>query len=105
MENLFVYGTLREAHIQERLIGRIIENPSSDELQGYRRNWTLVAPYPVAMPSEADEHISGLVLQVSEDELAAMDTYEGDAYVRVRLILMSGTEAWVYIGNPAMFRR
>jgi gamma-glutamylcyclotransferase (GGCT)/AIG2-like uncharacterized protein YtfP len=72
MEALSVYGTLREAHIQQKLIGRTLEG-QSDELQGYRRDWILLAPYPVAMSSQADEHIRGFVLQVSEAELEAMD--------------------------------
>lgn len=104
METLFAYGSLRKPHIQQKLIGRTIEG-QSDELQGYRRDRTLLPPYPVAIPSDQDEHIHGVVLQVSEDELETMDTYEGFAYIRVRLFLRSGIEAWIYIGNPAIFRR
>jgi gamma-glutamylcyclotransferase (GGCT)/AIG2-like uncharacterized protein YtfP len=102
MEALFVYGTLREAHVQERLIGRIIEG-QSDELGGYRRDWTLLPPYAVAMPCEATEHIRGLVLEISQAELETMDIYEGIAYVRVQVTLISGREVWVYIGNSALF--
>jgi gamma-glutamylcyclotransferase (GGCT)/AIG2-like uncharacterized protein YtfP len=104
METLFVYGTLREAHVQMCLIGRVIEG-QIDELRGYRRDWTLLPPYPVAIPCEPDEHIRGHILQITEDELALMDTYEGRKYIRARLILESGTEAWVYIGNPVVFSR
>lgn len=104
METLFVYGTLREAHIQQHLLGRVLEG-QSDSLQGFRRNWILLPPYPVAMPSEPDEHIQGLVLRVTADELAILDTYEGICYLRQRLTLISGIEAWVYTGNPVIFRR
>ena len=104
MEALFVYGTLQESHVQERLIGRTIEG-QSDELRGYRRDWTLLPPYPVAMPSEPEGHIRGTVLEVTGDELEIMDIYEGLCYVRIKVILLSGREAWVYIGNSAILGR
>jgi len=104
MEALFVYGTLRETHVQERLIGRIVEG-QSDELQGYRRDWVLLPPYPVAMPAAPEEHIRGTVLEVTQDELEAMDIYEGICYLRIKVILLSGREAWVYVGNSDVFGR
>lgn len=102
MEALFVYGTLREAHIQERLIGRTIEG-QSDELRGYRRDWTLFPPYPVALPSQPEEHIRGVVLELTPEELEVMDVYEGNGYIRIKVNLLSGREVWVYVGNPAIF--
>lgn len=103
MEALFAYGTLRETHVQQRLIGRTIEG-QSDTLQGYHQDWSLLPPYAVAMPCEQDKVLHGVVLHLTEDELETIDNYEGIAYIRVRLFLLSGTEAWVYIGNPAIFR-
>jgi hypothetical protein len=36
------------------------------------------------------------VLELTPDELARCDVYEGDEYRRLRVTLRSGTEAWVY---------
>ena len=42
--------------------------------------------------------MAGLVLGLSEAELARADAYEGEAdYVRVRIRLESGREAFVYL--------
>jgi gamma-glutamylcyclotransferase (GGCT)/AIG2-like uncharacterized protein YtfP len=101
MENLFVYGSLHEPEVQLRLIGRLLES-SPDRLEGYERNMSLLPPYPVAMPKEAAE-IQGHVLQVTTEELVLFDIYETTAYERIRVRLVSGNEAWVYIGNPSYF--
>jgi gamma-glutamylcyclotransferase (GGCT)/AIG2-like uncharacterized protein YtfP len=101
MEKLFVYGTLQEPEVQLRLIGRFLEG-HPDTLSGYERNSKLLAPYPVAMPNNHAE-IHGHVLEVTSAELAQFDIYETEDYQRIPITLASGTEAWVYIGNPARF--
>ena len=51
-------------------------------------------------PSEWAKALSGtlpsVMLEVSPEELARMDIYEGSVYTRVKVTLQSGTEAWVY---------
>ena len=101
MELLFVYGTLHEPEVQLRLIGRTLAS-SVDNLSGYERNFSLLPPYPVAMPSE-NSSIQGHVLEVTPEELAQFDIYETEAYQRIRVNLQSGKNAWVYIGNMAWF--
>lgn len=101
MEKLFVYGTLHEPEVQIRLIGHIV--PSVPEtLCGYERDFSLLPPYPVAMPAENSE-IQGHVLEITAEELDLFDIYETAAYKRIRVMLQSGREAWVYIGNPDYF--
>lgn len=97
-ETLFVYGTLGDPLIQKRLLGRVIAG-TPDTLMGFVR-LTDGLPYPVAVP-DATSAIDGLVLQVTSRELARLDLYEGDGYVRVQVSLASGTSAWVYIGSAA----
>jgi gamma-glutamylcyclotransferase (GGCT)/AIG2-like uncharacterized protein YtfP len=101
MELLFVYGTLYEPEVQLLLIGRLLDS-YPDTLRGYERTTHLLPPYPVAMPDENNE-IHGYVLQVTSAELAQFDIYETEDYQRIHVRLVSGTEAWVYIGNPARF--
>lgn len=101
MERLFVYGTLQNHAVQERLIGRSLSG-ARDSLQGYQVDYELLAPYPVAIP--VDEGIvDGQVLEITGDELEKLDQYEGECYLRIRVWLTSGQETWVYIGNPSCY--
>ena len=99
METLFVYGTLYEPDVQQRLIGRTISG-QPDSLAGYSSNTTLLDPYPVAIPEDG-ANMTGFVLRVTTDELVLLDEYEGDCYLRIKVWLQSGLEAWVYVVNPA----
>jgi gamma-glutamylcyclotransferase (GGCT)/AIG2-like uncharacterized protein YtfP len=99
MEKLFVYGTLQNTDIQLRLVGRTITGVP-DTLRGFRSH--ILMHYPTALPDAAGE-ISGQVMDVTLDEIVAFDAYETSAYLRVRVLLESGIEAWMYQGNPAVF--
>lgn len=99
MPKLFVYGTLTIKHVQHQVIGRPIHG-RPDTLHDYRKHTRLA--YPVALPQRG-AHIPGQVLEVSEEELARADAYEGNGYVRVWVTLASGEQAWVYQGNPALY--
>lgn len=101
MEKLFVYGTLQDVLVQQSLIGRIVRGVP-DTLNGYTIHLDLMPPYPVAMPAK-NSSIQGQILNVSSDELAKLDAYEGECYVRIHVSLLSGYETWVYIGNPACY--
>jgi gamma-glutamylcyclotransferase (GGCT)/AIG2-like uncharacterized protein YtfP len=46
-----------------------------------------------------DDKVSGVVYQVTKIELVKADEYEVDDYKRVRVILSSGRNAWVYISD------
>lgn len=96
MALIFVYGTLYDPEVQQRVFGRITKG-TPDVLRGYRK--ATFEQYPMAIPDEAGQ-IDGRVLEVTDEEIARMDFYEGDAYIRVAVILESGREAWVYRNNP-----
>ena len=100
-ETLFVYGTLHDPRVQKILLGRTLAS-RPDVLPRYRRNLELFPPYPVAMPDESAS-INGWVLKVTAKELEKLDHYEGENYVRVRVTLASGSDAWVYRGNPVVY--
>lgn len=95
-ERLFVYGTLQDPLIQKRLLGRTLTG-TPDQLPDFVK-LTDGLPYPVALPQDGDV-IEGLLLEVTPRELARLDLYEGDGYVRVLVTLASRSEAWVYMGN------
>ena len=96
MELLFVYGTLQDPAVQQRLIGRTITG-TPDVLDGYFKSSMFMSDgiYPLVIPRHKQE-VSGLVLEVTPEELLAMDVYETTAYRRVRVPLRSGRESWVY---------
>lgn len=101
MNIIFVYGTLCNPKIQKCVIGRVIES-SPDRLSGFKLgNITLgINDYPIIEKSEkSDAIIDGIVLHVTDSELIKMDKYETDAYKRVKVLLESGIESWVYLAN------
>lgn len=95
-EALFVYGTLREGGIQERVIGRLVPG-ELDALDGYRKSTIKISgrTYPIISPREGSV-VEGAVLVLTLEELKKTDKYEGPAYVRRKVTLRSGITAWVY---------
>lgn len=96
MVPLFAYGTLKRPHIQEALIGRLLDG-EADVLEGYRKTTVTLSDqvYPdIVVDSES--RVEGLVVYVTSRELAIMDRYEDTDYIRFEVILASGRSAWVY---------
>lgn len=93
---LFAYGTLLTPPIQRAIIGRRIAG-KADRLDGFRKTALRdgADSFPNVTP-DPKNHVAGHVLQVTERELARIDLYEGDRYVRERVMLASGQETWVY---------
>ncbi|HEY3888844.1 MAG TPA: gamma-glutamylcyclotransferase family protein [Caulobacteraceae bacterium] len=105
-ETLFSYGTLRQAQVQMTSFGRLLEG-REDVLPGYRLGRLQITDpdvlaksearfHPIAEASPGDE-VAGTVFEITEAELAAADDYEVADYMRVRVRLKSGAQAWVYV--------
>ena len=105
-EYLFSYGTLQKTEVQLELFGRLF-NGSKDILIGYKTSAVEITDAAflakgeqsvqlTATPS-ADGKISGMVFELSADELAHADTYEPTGYSRIEVTLASGKKAWVYL--------
>ncbi len=107
-ENLFSYGTLRQARVQVATFGRLLKG-REDALPGYRLGRLAItdpdvlskseAPYhPIAERSpDLDDEVAGTVFEITAAELANADDYEVSDYVRVSVCLKSGLQAWVYV--------
>lgn len=94
---LFVYGTLIDKKVQEKVIGRKLSGiPNS--LPGYKKSTVVIdnITYPILIPHQ-NGHIKGQVLELTEDELKKVDTYETDVYRRIGVNLSDGMKAWVYV--------
>jgi Gamma-glutamyl cyclotransferase, AIG2-like len=106
--SLFSYGTLRLPDVQLANYGRLLEG-DPDTLVGYRLEPLEVSDPRVVELSGQSVHsiarhsgdptdrIPGVLFLLTEEELAATDAYEVDAYGRVELTLESGRRAWVYV--------
>ncbi|NYD68328.1 gamma-glutamylcyclotransferase family protein [Agromyces atrinae] len=110
-ELLFSYGTLRLPDVQHGTFGRRIET-TDDALPGFRLTTVrILDPHVIAL-SGSDEHpmlertddpadhVAGGVLELTEAELLAADSYEVDDYARERVIRASGRLAWAYLAAP-----
>jgi len=107
---LFSYGTLQQRGVQIATYGRELEG-APDALLGYALAPLVIddphvvdvsgkAVHTIARKSgDPEDRISGLVFQLTDDELRATDSYETDAYTRTEVILESGRTAFVYVAS------
>lgn len=99
MEKIFSYGTLMFPDIQKDLFGKSVIG-KADILHEYIKKSIIIdgENYPYIL-SQKNSQVEGFVLEVSVDELLKTDKYEGEEYKRIRVLLKSGLEAWVYVLN------
>ena len=107
---LFSYGTLRRADVQQMLFGRRLTGVA-DALPGFRTERIEIddaqvlaisgaSNHPIVVPSDdPDDVVDGEVFTLTAADLRAADAYEGASYGRTLRRLRSGAEAWVY-GRP-----
>jgi gamma-glutamylcyclotransferase (GGCT)/AIG2-like uncharacterized protein YtfP len=94
-ELLFVYGTLKNPNIQQKIVGRkLVGAPAILE------NCTILndGVYPVLV-EEKNKNVEGIVLDVFSADFSALDKYEGNDYKRVKVQLKDGKEVWIYKNN------
>jgi gamma-glutamylcyclotransferase (GGCT)/AIG2-like uncharacterized protein YtfP len=106
-ETLFSYGTLQKESVQIKLFGRLLTG-TKDILKGYKlcsieiKDESFLARgeekyQRTLIPSKNDaDIIEGTVFEISEEELFLADKYEPNNYKRVKVVLQSGKEAWLY---------
>ncbi|GAA4581489.1 gamma-glutamylcyclotransferase [Planotetraspora phitsanulokensis] len=106
--SLFSYGTLQDPAVQTANFGRLLEG-RPDALPGYKSSIVQITDPEVLAVSGAAWHpivtatgdpadqVQGTVFRITESELAAADEYEVSDYTRIRVTLLSGTHAWVYV--------
>ncbi len=107
-EHLFSYGTLQYKQVQLKTFNRELDG-HQDHLSGYRLSQLTITDPDVLQTSGNDthpiikhtgnpaDHVTGMVFQISSDELAQVDKYEVDDYKRVEVTLDSGIKAWAYV--------
>ncbi len=107
-ERLFSYGTLQQEDVQRATFGRLLHG-KPDALAGFKQEMVEITDpdvlaksgkrfHPIVMRSSDDaDRVPGMVFAITPRELTAADAYEVDDYERVSVVLMSGTQAWVYV--------
>lgn len=105
---LFSYGTLQLPRVQLIVFGREVEG-EADAITGHELVELRITDQAVIAASGTDQHtilvpaddpaarVTGTALTLDDEQLAAADAYEVDAYVRVAHDLESGRTAWVYV--------
>lgn len=96
-QRLFVYGTLLDSKVQLKIICRKVVGVG-DFLDGYEKIKMKFTDgeYPSIVRNES-KTVEGAVLELSKDELYRCDLYEGEEYKRIKVLLRSGSKAWVYV--------
>src|SRR5258706_482746 len=109
-EHLFSYGTLQKEKVQLESFGRILTG-TKDTLKGYKLSFLEIKDesvllkseqkfHPIAIHSENnDDCVEGIVFEVTVEELLLSDSYAVGDYVRVKEVLTSGKQAWVYVAK------
>ena len=96
MEELFIYGTLRQPSVIQKIIGRVIYGIPAT-LRGYRKK--TVQHYDgncFVIISDTKSSVKGKILFVTKRELQLFDDHEYRIYLRKRVRLTNGQQAWTY---------
>ncbi|WP_281239332.1 gamma-glutamylcyclotransferase family protein [Flavobacterium praedii] len=102
MQKLFTYGTLQDTDVQENLFGRILQG-TPETLIGYELSEIQIEEefglvhYPIIMETkDSNDTISGILYEVTMNDLHQADLYEGKHYKRIEVQLQSNQKAWAY---------
>jgi gamma-glutamylcyclotransferase (GGCT)/AIG2-like uncharacterized protein YtfP len=107
-ESLFSYGTLRYENVQLTTFGRKLAGQADSLPEYYLKKVQITDPEVIAKSGEnihsiihfsgnPQDQIPGMVFKISLKELEQADKYEVADYKRIRVRLLSGTSAWVYV--------
>ncbi len=105
-EYLFSYGTLQNVETQLAVFGRILDG-TNDILSDFKlspveikdpafisKGETRIQLTAIPVPGN---FIEGMVFEVSNVELLESDKYKPDNFRRIKVLLQSGKEAWIYL--------
>ncbi len=92
MSKIFTYGSLMFPEVWERVVGSNYR-ASSATLHGYLRRGVHDESYPVIVQHGPDSHVDGILYYgISTEDLASLDRFEGEYYVRRSVEVITGRE-------------
>lgn len=88
-EYIFVYGTLREKEIFERVTGINRNSLVPAKLYGIKKSrlFSGYNIYDAVYRSDDDDFVYGMVVKVEDEHLFKMDRYEGGLYSRIKWLV------------------
>jgi gamma-glutamylcyclotransferase (GGCT)/AIG2-like uncharacterized protein YtfP len=107
-KKLFSYGTLQQEEVQIATFGRKLQG-TCDHLVGYSLSMLKITDTMVVATSgkefhpiltytgNNEDHVTGIIFEVTPEELLQADKYEVDDYQRIEALFLSGNSAWVYV--------
>jgi gamma-glutamylcyclotransferase (GGCT)/AIG2-like uncharacterized protein YtfP len=96
-ELLFVYGSLKKAEVQKKLLGIELAG-QKDILKRWKKTTILVKGQGLTILVPDDKSVVfGEVVSVDSDDWEKIDDFQTMVYRRIRTRLESGKEAWVYV--------
>ena len=97
LEELFIYGTLKDKNVQKEILRRIIEDAKIGVIGGYNLIEVKIDnKVNHSIIPNKNFSVVGLVLLVTNEELKLLDKYEDENYKREKVVLVGGKEVWVY---------
>jgi gamma-glutamylcyclotransferase (GGCT)/AIG2-like uncharacterized protein YtfP len=109
MPLLFSYGSLQQDDVQRATVGRPVGGQRDELVRFEQSSVEIHDPAVVAAlgkthhanvtyNGDEDSRVSGMLLDVTDAELAKIDAYEAAFfYQRVAAMLASGKQTWVYV--------
>tara|TARA_B100000029_G_scaffold516416_1_gene629664 strand:- start:7670 stop:7972 length:303 start_codon:yes stop_codon:yes gene_type:complete len=98
MSKLFVYGSLLDDTVRERVLNKQIEG-EEDSVRGFRVDThSFLTSFP-SVYRDKDEIAKGKVFEVTEKDLKRLDTYETKFYRRIKVKTMNGHECETYMDS------
>ncbi len=95
-ELLFIYGSLLNPQVQEKVIGRRDEG-KSDILEKHTRIPIFIEGQKYfSITPDNKKAVEGKIISLTTTELEKIDLYEEPEYTRKKITLKSGVATWVY---------
>ena len=98
MVNVFIYGSLLDTEMMEKVVKGTVSSEKYDQLDGYVVVKHVLMPYPTVQ-AQTNGIVYGKVLNVSHLQLSRLDSYESTLYTKAQVMTRSGVECLVYIEN------
>jgi len=78
--DIFVYGTLRDASIRDALLGHSVSRVTPSTITGFQARLVRGRDFPIIRPSPGGTTIGLILHDLSEEDVCALDKFEGDTY-------------------------
>ena len=107
---LFAYGTLQLPEVMEKILGRSVDGVPA-VLKDYRCGLVARANFPGIVPQQGSTVMGMRLSGFSQNDLQALDVYEGELYRRIRVNVsleeapIPEKQSWVYCMAPWAYAR